>query len=277
MAIPLPPIADTTEFWRDPALPQVESRRACHSRACYRAHSHPSFSIGAVDAGRSLFTGAPGGPVELCAGTLVFVPPGRVHACNPADTAWSYQMLHVDARWWQAVRQEAALQDLAPLGEEPVRLRSSAASYGRFCRLNALLFSDAGRHAKEAALVEFIGDYVSEQDDRLLEPAAATRERQRLQPVFKALQEEAVDALSLGELAVLAGMSRYQLIRSFRAASGLTPHAWQLNGRINQARDRLRAGEALADIAHRLGFADQSHFQRMFKAHTGVTPGRYRG
>lgn len=28
-----------SEFWRDPALPWIESRRACHSRACYKAHS----------------------------------------------------------------------------------------------------------------------------------------------------------------------------------------------------------------------------------------------
>ncbi|WP_176518330.1 AraC family transcriptional regulator, partial [Pseudomonas faucium] len=33
---------------------------------------------------------------------------------------------------------------------------------------------------------------------------------------------------------------------------------------------------ALAEVAYRLGFADQSHFQRVFKAHVGVTPGQYR-
>jgi len=35
--------------------------------------------------------------------------------------------------------------------------------------------------------------------------------------------------------------------------------------------------ETLADVAHGLGFADQSHFQRVFKAHVGVTPRCYRG
>jgi len=270
-------MADCTEFWRDPALPQVESRRACGSRACYRAHSHPSFSIGAVDQGRSIFTGAAGGPVELLPGTLVFVPPTRVHACNPApDSAWSYQMLHVDADWWQAVRQEAAPGPLDPLADEPVRLRRTPASYIRFCQLNELLFSDAGIHNKEAALVEFIGDHVCESEDRLVAASPPGARREQFQPVFDALREQAVDALPLGNLAALAGMSRYQLIRGFRAATGLTPHAWQLNQRINQARACLRAGKALADIAHNLGFADQSHFQRMFKAHTGVTPGSYR-
>ena len=54
-----------TRLWRDPRLPQVESRRACNSRACYKAHSHPTFSIGAVDAGSSLFTGAGCGTERL--------------------------------------------------------------------------------------------------------------------------------------------------------------------------------------------------------------------
>ena len=48
----------TQAFWHDPALPFVESRRACQSRACYRPHHHPTFSIGAVDEGTSIFTGA---------------------------------------------------------------------------------------------------------------------------------------------------------------------------------------------------------------------------
>ncbi|MDZ4021174.1 hypothetical protein PssiTeo3_45830 [Pseudomonas sichuanensis] len=72
-----------SEIWHDPALPFVESRRACHSRACYKAHSHPSFSIGAVDVGYSHFTGAGQGVVRLTPGTLVLVPAQRVHACNP--------------------------------------------------------------------------------------------------------------------------------------------------------------------------------------------------
>ncbi|MGH8464494.1 MAG: helix-turn-helix transcriptional regulator, partial [Pseudomonas sp.] len=82
--------------------------------------------------------------------------------------------------------------------------------------------------------------------------------------------------LPLAELAALAGMGRYQLIRAFRAATGLTPHAYQLNQRVNLARRWLRGGTPVAEIAYRLGFADQSHFQRVFKAHTGITPGVYR-
>lgn len=258
-------------FWRDPQLPFVESRRACHSRACYRVHSHPTFSIGAVDAGNSLFSGAGGQPVALHPGTLVFVPATRVHACNPApDSAWSYQMLHLDADWLQSVRAEYATSP----ADEPVRVVNDPVLYRQFCRLNALLFSPAAAADKEAALIEFIGDHDNVPGIEFPVPDASLG--QRLQAVLQRLREVSVQGVTLSELAKLGGMSRYQLIRAFRASTGMTPHAWQLNQRINQARSRIRSGEAIASVALELGFADQAHFQRVFKAHTGVTPGRYR-
>ncbi|QLF92629.1 helix-turn-helix transcriptional regulator [Pseudomonas sp. ABC1] len=264
----------STRFWRDPAMPHVESRRACHSRACYKAHSHPTFSIGAIDQGRSRFSGAGSVAVPLQAGTLVFVPAERVHACNPdPDTAWSYQMLHLDAAWLRGVRQEY-LQDEASSGE-PVRILSDKALYTDFCRLNTVLFSQAEVADKEAALIEFIGD-----SDRIsglsIDASASVRQSGRLDAVLALLRREPAVARSLDELADAAGMSRYRLLRAFRARTGMTPHAWQVNQRINVARDLLQGGQALAQVALHLGFADQAHFQRAFKAHTGVTPGLYR-
>ncbi|WP_415268193.1 AraC family transcriptional regulator [Acidovorax sacchari] len=277
MAAPAPDAGPAEAFWRDPALPFAESRRASRSRACYRPHLHPTFSIGAVDAGRSIFTGADGGPVPLRAGMLVFVPASRVHACNPApDSAWSYQMLHLDAAWLQAVRREAA--GSVPEDGGPVRIVDDRACHARFTRLNALLFSPAAPQDKEAALIEFIGDSEAMHGLRIPSPGAGPGPglQERLRPVMERLRDAPADTAPLEELARLCGMGRYQLIRAFKAATGMTPHAWQMNLRINCARTRLKGGDSLADVAHGLGFADQAHFQRMFKAHAGVTPGRFR-
>jgi threonine/homoserine/homoserine lactone efflux protein len=135
----------TASFWRDPALPHVESRRACHSRACYKPHSHPTFSIGAVDAGGSIFTGSHGRQSALSAGSLVLVAAGCVHACNPLpDALWSYQMLHLDARWLQTHAPERD-GDTATVLHCP-RL------YAQFCAMNVLLFSIASAAEKDAAL-----------------------------------------------------------------------------------------------------------------------------
>jgi len=271
----MPPSGSTQAFWRDPDLPFAESRRACQSRACYKPHHHPTFSIGAVDGGASVFTGAGGGPVALHPGTLVFVPAARVHACNPApDTAWSYQMLHLDAGWLQAVRQEYARSNAMAI--EPVRIVPHPAIYARFCRLNALLFSKAAPRDKEAALIEFIGDCDTGQGLRIDTPGAPSHLAGQIRPALDRLRAMPASSIALDELARLSGMSRYQVIRAFRAVTGMTPHAWQLNQRINLARKRIQGGADISDVAQHLGFADQAHFQRVFKAHVGTTPGRFR-
>ncbi len=179
----------STEFWRDTTLPYVESRRACDSRICYQEHSHPTYSIGAVDGGGSVFTGAPGGPVPLAPGSLVFVPAYRSHACNPLpDQSWSYQMLHLDAAWLEQLWQESA-KTQTPL-QEPIRVCHDALLYAAYCELNTLLFSSASSLNKEAALIEFLLQYGLSQGRTL--------------------------SLPLQALAQEAGLSRYQLIRAFR-------------------------------------------------------------
>lgn len=258
-------MAGDSAFWRDPLLPHVESRRACRSRACYKPHSHPTFSIGAVDSGGSIFTGSQDGQAVLANGSLVLVPAGCVHACNPLpDAVWSYQMLHLDAQWLQA-HAPALDGDTATVLHCPLL-------YAQFCAMNALLFSSASAAEKDAALLAFLSACASVRANVL--PSERKPVPQRLAPVLATLQAQ--PSASLRQMAQAAGLSPYQLIRAFRTATGMTPHAYQLNAHVNRARNGLQAGTALAQLAHELGFADQSHFQRVFKAHTGITPGRYR-
>ncbi|POF89136.1 helix-turn-helix transcriptional regulator [Pseudomonas putida] len=265
----------SSEIWHDPALPFVESRRACHSRACYKAHSHPTFSIGAVDAGFSRFSGAGAGQQRLSPGALVLVPAQRVHACNPeSGQAWSYQMVHIDAQWLSQLRAESGVVAGARGG--PARISRCPQAYRHFCQLNTLLFSAAAPLHKETALVQFMAEH----DFSAYAPSptapAPSLSAAALVDVIAAIDQAELAELSLASLAAQAGLGRYQLIRAFQAATGLTPHAYLLNARVNRARQCLRQGLPLAEVAYKLGFADQSHFQRVFKAHAGTTPGRYR-
>ena len=65
-------------------------------------------------------------------------------------------------------------------------------------------------------------------------------------------------------------------MRVFRAETGLTPHAYVVDVRVRRARELLRAGVSPAAAAGLVGFADQAHLTRAFKARLGVTPGAYR-
>ncbi|MNE23662.1 Arabinose operon regulatory protein [compost metagenome] len=71
-------------------------------------------------------------------------------------------------------------------------------------------------------------------------------------------------------------LSPFHFARVFRQATGLPPHAWLKQRRLEQARALLKDGCAPSSVAMQLGFADQSHLNRQFKQAYGVAPGEYR-
>jgi AraC family chemosensory pili system transcriptional regulator ChpD len=71
-------------------------------------------------------------------------------------------------------------------------------------------------------------------------------------------------------------LSQEQLIRSFSRAMGCPPYAWHLQARLAEGRRLLRHGRPVADVAACLGFADQAHFTKHFRAAYATTPGAYR-
>ena len=79
----------------------------------------------------------------------------------------------------------------------------------------------------------------------------------------------------MSQLAPKLGANPYTLLRQFKAATGVTPHAYRLNCRIELAKRLLQEGCDLSQVALECGFFDQSHFHRHFKAMTTVTPGAY--
>ena len=72
-------------------------------------------------------------------------------------------------------------------------------------------------------------------------------------------------------------MSRYHLLRVFKRATGLTPHAFHVQHRVERAKSLLRSGLPIVQVAADTGFVDQSHFTRAFKHLVGATPGQYLG
>jgi AraC family transcriptional regulator len=84
-------------------------------------------------------------------------------------------------------------------------------------------------------------------------------------------------ALPLHEIAGACGLSVSHFSRAFRKSTGLAPHAWLLQARVESAKTMLRdAGTSLSTIAQACGFADQSHFARVFTHRVGLSPGAWR-
>jgi AraC-like DNA-binding protein len=91
----------------------------------------------------------------------------------------------------------------------------------------------------------------------------------------KYIEDRFADDVRLEHLEAEVGLSRFYLVRRFRAEIGMPPHAFQLALRLDRARGMVASGMPLADVAARCGFTDQSHLTRHFRRAVGVAPGAY--
>jgi AraC family transcriptional regulator len=99
----------------------------------------------------------------------------------------------------------------------------------------------------------------------------------KLRKVTDFMHAHLAEALRLSELAAISGLSISHFGRAFKGSSGLPPHRWHLNLRVEQARAMLAdASASLADVASATGFADQSHFTRTFSKIVGTSSGALR-
>jgi AraC-like DNA-binding protein len=80
---------------------------------------------------------------------------------------------------------------------------------------------------------------------------------------------------SLAELAELAGMGRFALLRAFRTVTGVTPHGYLLAARLRHAQQLLTAGHSVARAAADSGFYDQAHLHRHFRRAFAAAPGQF--
>jgi AraC-like DNA-binding protein len=177
-------------------------------------------------------------------------------------------MLYLDVGWVTRLQDESR-DDGHGLRPSPAAHVRDPEAYRRFCELNALLFEPLPAQLKEEALIDYIGSLLL---DPVAESGAMPDWVADLAGYLRCNCEKNWPIAALSERVAL---SRYHLIRVFRQNTGLTPHAYQIDCRINLARQMLRAGCDLSDLALQLGFSDQSHFQRAFLQRTSITPGDY--
>lgn len=83
--------------------------------------------------------------------------------------------------------------------------------------------------------------------------------------------------ITITELSLLIGVSRFHLIRAFRDTVGIPPYQYVLGERVNAAKLLLRNSDAKIDhVARAVGFSDPLQLGRAFRKFTGLTPSEFR-
>ncbi|MEV6176361.1 AraC family transcriptional regulator [Streptomyces sp. NPDC052015] len=250
--------------------PPVDLLTARFDKHVYAPHAHDEFTVGVCVAGSEIIDYR-GGRIRTGPGSIVVLAPGEMHTGGPGNTTdgYAYRALYAGP----ALLTEGTLGGVPhfrePLIDDPELAAAFRAAHTGLSacpdpleaesRLPWLLTALARRHSTARSAPDSVPGA-----DRV---ARTVRDR---------LADELLAPPSLADLAADLGLSRYQLLRAFRTATGVPPYAWLAQYRVHRARGLLDAGLRPAEVAPLVGFADQAHLTRWFRRVLGVTPAAYR-
>jgi AraC family transcriptional regulator len=109
------------------------------------------------------------------------------------------------------------------------------------------------------------------------QPAVGGLSPKALRRAIERLRSDSDGDVSLAALARDAELSRFHFCRAFKESTGLSPHAWLRQHRLEQAMNMLRDTDAsIVSVAAELGYASQTAFAAAFRRLTGETPSDWR-
>ena len=265
-----------TKVWRVPSLGNLELLRAAHQTQSFPRHTHERYAIGVIEAGALGFHYR-GENVVASSGDISLCIPGEAHTGQPAvKEGWAYRMFYFETSFLEHLTSEIVDRPRSlPFFQSGVIADDALA--GQLRALHIGLERGGGSRLEQESLLLSVLTRLTERyaDEPLLAPKPG-RETSAAIKVKDYLEHHYAAPVSLDDLTRLTGFSRGYLVQSFHQAVGVPPHAYLRQVRVRRAKERLAAGQPIAEVALATGFTDQSHLTRWMGRLWGFTPGQYR-
>lgn len=279
---------------------RVELLSASYRSQSFTRHTHDTYTLGMVLDGAGTFW-CRGTDHLARKGDIVAIPPGEVHTGDVASGADSlaYLAVYLPVRLAVMHSESAGLRggrppDFASVLFCDAVVRSAFEALSEAVRAVGVprhndlrAKTNVVRPLDEAAVEEAICLAISELIGRHADHHVTADSWQskrghakvsRVANIIRAVLEDSyasADETSLQVLAERAGVTPFRVIRAFREATGLTPHHYLIQVRVERARQALSEGALPSTTALMTGFADQSHLTYHFKRCLGITPTNY--
>jgi len=259
-----------TAMVRNAGLPFMEIKEGSWKSYSVRTHSHEELAIGFVEKGGSTIT-CNALEFKIKEGQSILIPPGTIHLCRPDDLRrYKFTLLYIDPNWL-----ETAFK-INPAGIKP-RIRAiDQQTLEEKDRFLAAFKTGGDPLDIESLAILFLGNFMSGNFDMQDLKPPSTQSRAELEKVRHYMDQNFSDQVQLDDLSLISGMTKFSLLRQFKAQYQLSPHAYLINKRIHLARQLLLEGKTVAHTAAACGFFDQSHFVKTFRQYVGMAPMDYK-
>lgn len=245
----------------------IEIKTCANTIHTSRTHFHEEVSIGLIEKG-SCRTEINHRSFTLSAQTLLVIPSGTVHRCQPLDVKnWRFTMLYMRDSWFSKF-----FDDRICSGRIYPNLKLN--TFNHLMNTFKQLEDHLNSVNESNALIELM-DVMDFHEHSSMKQGPETSTSEKITEIRLYLSKNYLSRVTLENLSELAGINKYQLIRQFYSYTGLTPQKYLINLRINAAKKMLLNHEPITEVATASGFYDQSHFDKYFKAYTGVSPMHY--
>jgi AraC-like DNA-binding protein len=254
-----------------PYMHNLEIVEASYIDHEFPRHLHETFVIEVVVEGNVAFE-CSGKSYLAPKGGIILLHPEVVHTGRSADRkAVSYRSFHPTTEWMKWISKqlnydrEIAFKSVTLENPPVARLLKKA---------HKAFQNDQDPLDAESLMTLAFSMLVRSQTD--VSPATSFNAPQSILRAKEYLEGEYSRSVQLSELANVSGLSPFYFLRAFTKATGLTPHEYLCNLRVEKARKLLSGGVSIAETAAETGFFDQSHLHRHFLRILGITPGKYR-
>jgi len=261
-----------TQYWWDRHTSGLSLMRADFTTHEYPPHTHEAFVVAVTETGGSVIKSR--GQVEQAhASTLFVFNPGEPHSgWMGGSHRWQYRSLYLARSAIEEVAHGLGIERL------PYFTRNrfgDADLINGFLALHRALEDGRDVFRERQLLIDTFGRLFRRHGSGGGRIEPAPRDRILLERTMALMQARYDEELRLQDLAGAVGLTNFQLIGLFKRTTGLTPHSYLTQLRLNAACRRLRQGSPIAEAASLAGFYDQSALTKHFKRCYGITPRQF--
>lgn len=256
-------------YWRDTQIDGLSCMAADFTTHEYAPHSHDALVIAVTESGGSEFKSR-GRTDEAKTSVLLAFNPDEPHSGRMGRSErWRYRSFYFSSPALASLMQDIGLER-TPYFMENVFTDGDLIS--AFLKLHRALDMRSDRLEQRELLVASLGQLFQRHGSGKTDLAISPSDRGKVRTLRDMMHDRHDQELTLADLSREVGLTPFQLIAMFKRTTGLTPHAFLTQIRLNAAVKALESGVPIAEAALSAGFYDQSALTRHFKRCFGVTP-----